>query len=705
MAPRRKKAESSAPAAFTVGEPDPAASVESERSPLQEETVDGLLDLRGHLEQRVPGGLLWPLQTLPSMSQHMSDLESAREAVDRLAVRHALSNDKMAELRRFLLSDAYAFAYLVCGHRDIVPEVHMPLAYAAAGQAQRLAWCLSQSGLKGYVIDRFREACVIRGIDITTAYGVGQLDVALDWVNFRLPRGTYKSSIITHTGVVITATADPNRTIKITGAIDDKAWELCEQAGDTVLSGIYRDLFPERVPAKSDVTMKKIKLAGRNVSSREKTIQAGGYLSKNETGGHYSDHFIDDLVVGGKNGNANPTQLPGAINWLVNLPNTFMISTRVRVVHGGTRWDQKDDHGWLSEKTRASDCMSVVVPIETYEKPPASIMERGTPTMPTFLPVEKIQAKQDRMLASDDEIDAAEAWRCNNLLDPSAGGGRLFVEDVVNDHDRTWLGPFEHPEAKIRERSKIDYAARFVVAKIERDATGAPIHKDTKKPLDINEPRWRSAARIASYDPWEDMDVVVALDPTWNAGGQKWAATVAAVDPDLVKFQLETRSGESGVDEWATALAALEKTYKPRVIGIARKALSDPLVQNLVKTDERLRKLRGKIVAVEHVEATQESRVRAGVADPLKAYRWLLLPVGRDSQNDYGAAVTRREMLRYRAGSESPWPVLESLAMVDALARRVPTRDQREKTARARQEAEARYRASINPVLGVPSAA
>lgn len=692
MATRKPKKEKQADSdAFVVGE-DGAPSGD-ERPSVSEETVDGLLALRGHLEQRVPGGLLWPLQQLPSMAQHLSDVESAGEAVDRIAVRHAMSSAKIDELRRFLLNDAYAFAYLACRHRDIVPEVHMAMCYASSGQAGKLAWLITQSGFEGYVIEQFRNACCARSIDPSTISGVYALDKALDWQDQRWPRGWYKSSAITHASVTLKATIDPNRAILIVCAKEDKAFQLVEQTGKTLQSGIYADLFPDRVPkAARDITKSEIAVAGRNVSSREKTVQGTSYITR-EIGGHYSDIHTDDIVIRDVRGGLVGGGVDGpAIRWLHGMQSMRIKSQRFRLVHAGTVNSlEDDDHAWLTYGRRASLVMSVVVPAETYPDGvyPTSVYQRGTPTAPTFFDESHINEALDKMVADDAEASGVEAFRADYWLAPSKNRSRIFTEDLVNDAERTWSGPYQHPDAKVRKL----YPNRFVVARVARDENGSPVNSHKRVVDDM------VRAAIVSADPWADLDIIITLNTTWASGAKSWGLSVTAVDSELTRFLLEARTGDGGADEWATALRDVTKFYEPRTIGMDRKGHSDAVVQNMLSTDARLRFLRNRIVPVDQADATEEARIRAGVAEPLAAWRLLLMPTNQE--NDFGAAAIRKEMLKFRPGSDTAWPLLDSMAMASALLRPVATRDQRAEAERKRLDAEKRAATRTGATLGV----
>lgn len=612
---------------------------------------------------------------------------------------HALSTPALDRLKAFLLSDSYAFTEIVCGHRDLDPAVHMAMSYAVCGLTDKLAWALTQSGFESGVIRQLRQQCEVRGIDLRTAAGRAALDKALDWQNWRVARGTFKSSVITHGGATFCATRDPNTTAKLVHAVDEKAWAMCGQVAETVLSGVFRDLFPERVPdgnIKELVTTKHVTFGGRNISHPQTTIQASGYSSK-DIGGHYDTFWIDDLVVGGPGGNATEAALPGVHAWLRGLPGFYMNTRRVRQIHVGTRYHENDDHYFLTKGTNALACLTVFVPVEEHEGEVVNILKRGTPTMPTLLSSDKITSLQSKVLSGGDDMEGAYSWRCNYLLDPSAAGGKMFPDKIVDDPDRAWMGPFPHPASLTSEQ----YKHRFLIARLVRDDEGRVIGKDNK-PLDITEEGYRAKAKVLTYDPWKDLDRVITLDPAWKDGGNNWAVTAAGIDPYGVAFQLETQSGNNGLEGWLSALDALERAYKPRIIGFGAGAYQDEIVKNLMRTDARLRRMRGRITPLKETGDSKETRIRNGAAEPYKQFKLLLLPptiVG----DDCGASATRDEMRAYRAGKNAVDGILDTLWMIRAVARRVQTREDREADERnARLQ---RYRHTIDPILGVPVAA
>lgn len=632
--------------------------------------------------------------TLSALLSTQQDALAAAVNSDR---RHSLSTAAFDRLRATLLDDSYLFAQVICGHADLVPELHMPLSYAACGLTDKLILTLNAKNFDSYVTKQLRRELWRRHIDWTTPEGYAALDRQLDFLNIRWFRGSYKSSAITHAGTTFMATRNPNITAKITHAIDEKAWEFCGQIGETIRSGVYQDLFPDRVPegnANELITQKRITIGGRTVSRPQTTIQAGGYLTK-DIGGHYDLFVVDDLVM---ERNATPEGLKTCHTWLRNLEGYYIEApgVRVRRIHVGTKWDEDDDDAFLTSGNNATSCLTIRVPIEEHDGEVVNILAAGRPTIPQLYSAEKIAGKKERVVngtEAGEDATGARAWRCNYLLDAYAGDARMFSSSLVDDVARQWLGPFKYPNADKRTELR----DRFLVARYVRDAEGRVVGKDDK-PLDCSVEGWSKLAKKRVYDPWRDLDRVLTLDPSWVQGGDNWALTVAGIDAEGVKFQLETRAGTDGMEGWILALAELDALYRVRVIGFGAGGYQDPMVQNILRTDKRLRHLKGKVVAIKEGNTAKKSRIRAGVAEPLRMYRWLLAPA------EFGQA-TRDEMKRYKGDAKAIDGILDSLSMVDAIAKRRTSAEEREEAARRARESGAYRRRTIDPALGVPYAA
>ena len=616
----------------------------------------------------------------------MADQRDAGDTVRSLTRRHAASSGQVERLRAFLLSDSYAFAQIVCGHLDLVPELHMPLSYLACGLTDKLITTLDARGFDSFVTKALRREFWRREIDWTTPEGRAKLDKQLDFVSIRWFRGSYKSSVITHAGGTFMATVNPNITGKITHATDDKAWEFLGQIGDTIQSGVYQDLFPERIPTgnlNELISQKKISLGGRTVSRPQTTLQASGYLTK-DIGGHYDLFLIDDLVM---ERNATPDMLKGVHMWLRNLEGYYIEApgVRVRRIHVGTKWDEDDDDAYLTRGRNATQCLTIRVPIEEHEGADVvNIMQAGRPTIPQLYPAEKIAEKKARVINGEEDgedADGARSWRCNYLLDAYAGGVRLFPPSLVDDPER-WFRRLPHPKPERHSKG------HFLVSRLKRNAEGKVLLDPKGNPA------------VLTFDPWKDLDIVATVDPSWSdkEGADNWGVSVTGTDYEGVTFQLETLSAASGLDGWIEALCDVDEFYKIRAIGFDGGAYQDAAIQNTMKTDKRLKRLRNRMVKVPHNNRSKIARIREYVSERMKRYALLLDPTE-------AGQPTRDEMKGYRATGKDKDGILDSLAMAPAVLKK---RRSPEDTEKAREQALLRdrdYRNRVNPALGVPMVA
>jgi hypothetical protein len=636
-----------------------------------------------------------------NLKNRLTEQRDASDALDSRDRRLSLSTTQAENLRAALLSDSYLFAKKICGHEDLIDEYHMVLSYAVCGLFDRLIEVLDADGFNSYVLDQFRDGLRQRIGDWHGAAGRARLEDALSWQNHRWSRATFKSSDITHAGATFIATVNPNRTIKITHAVDPKAWAFCEQIGNTVKSGRYRDLFPDRIPANEvrDITIKAINLGGRTISHPQKTINAAGYKSKEEAA-HFDTFFTDDLV---NEGNSSPQELSGVRRWLSGLSGMFMPTKNIWRIEVGTKHDEEDDDEWLTHGARADTVFTTRVPIEVHDGPIKNLLKRGRPTLPLLFDEKKITKLQRHVLADENEVDGAQSWRCNYLLNPSAGGGRLFPPSLIDNPDHWWLGPFEHPRKGMRE---IDH---YLVARFKRDEEGNPVPRSGRVIFDADGellPDWRANALRLVFDPWVDLDRVGLVDPAFASrtdaeitkDPDNWAVSAVATDHETVGLQLETQADRTGIEGWISALAEMDSFYHFRIIAFDGTAWQDTLVQNLMKTDPRLRKLRRRMVPVKARNVQKAARMRAGLLEPLLRYQFLLRP-------DAAGLATRTELKNIRGLDNDTDGIADSLSM-----HRAVNKPSQSKAQRKRAEEEAILNAvaknrSINPYLGVPTAA
>lgn len=356
-------------------------------------------------------------------------LEEAKQAARETAEygRVFVKGSEKAMLREYLLSDPFDFAKVVCNYPDLTDRFHRPAIYIITGQIDKLIALLDNPEFNSYVIEALRYELVSRGIDWHTPHGYARFHELLQWINIRFYRGSGKSSVGTHASVLWFGTRNPNETIALISGNDDGAWAFCQQIADTMHSDIYRDFFPERIPkGRLDelITRRRIWFGGRNITHPQWTVEARGYTS-NWTRTHFNRFFLDDVVA---RETCSAPHLKAAHGFLAGLPGMWMPMVPIYRHHIGTIYDEKDDNYVLS---RADGCLTIMVPIMTYDHEITDVTELGTPTNPEWHDLTRIRAIQSAILNDPDE--GPISWRRNFLLDPGAGGGRMFPPSLVDN--------------------------------------------------------------------------------------------------------------------------------------------------------------------------------------------------------------------------------------------------------------------------------
>jgi hypothetical protein len=300
--------------------------------------------------------------------------------------------------------------------------------------------------------------------------------------------------------------------------------------------------------------------------------------------------------------------------------------------------------------------------------------------MPQVFSVARIAERQEEVLSSEDGLGAT-VWRGDYLLDVSAGGGRLFSQALVNDPERSYR-IVNHPKPEMRK------IGRYLVSRIARTPEGKKIEAKDWHGSDDDPLRWERLI----LDPWTSLDRVLTIDPSWAKGGDNWAISCTGDDHQSVRYQLETQTGEGGLDEWVEALPEMVAFWKPRIIGFDKNAMQDAMVNNMLKTDRRLRQIRHLFVGIGAKGTTKPSRIRAFVAELLKAYRLLLHPT---------CEHTRPEMIAYKGDRKAVDGILDSLAMANAVHVRRASSEEREAVMERLKARNRAIEASIDPYTGL----
>jgi hypothetical protein len=210
-------------------------------------------------------------------------------------------------------------------------------------------------------------------------------DLHVDMANFRqtllypgcrgamfLPRGHYKSAILTEAGTAWELVRNADLRIRITNAIEDRARDFFIN-----IKGIFDDndmfswLFPLFVPQKKTGerwNRTELVLPNRSRNFREPNLEYGGITGASE-GHHYDLHVIDDMIgLAALNSmRASNAVMEDTRNWFWGSEKTLLVSMKTsRVIVIGTRYAVDDVYDEIA--TRAHKMMGY--PMEYFEENP-----------------------------------------------------------------------------------------------------------------------------------------------------------------------------------------------------------------------------------------------------------------------------------------------------------------------------------------------
>jgi hypothetical protein len=428
-------------------------------------------------------------------------------------------------------------------------------------------------------------------------------------------RGSGKSSIGTHSTLLWYATNNPNETIALMSVNDDGAHMFCRQIRDTMLSELYRQFFPERVPEgdiKKLLTEERLWFGGRNIPHPQWTVEARGFTSS-WARTHFNRVFTDDIVT---EANCNPSDLRRVHRNLGNLLGLEMPKVPMARHHLGTVYDEFDDHWYLSQ---LEDCLSILVPIEIYPNgTPETLNERGVPTNPEWHPEAEVERKFKAVCGDPNE--GPLSYRRNFWLDPTAGlGDRLFPPKLVNG-------------------SRYSLVKRGEAVCIQRAG-------DDDKPVVV--------------DPHRDLFIALGIDPSFSVTGDEWAITALGMDREGFAYQLETVSGK-GWDALVSFMRVMLSRWNPSVAGFERAGAQEQNFKTLLEYDKFFIKYARLFKAVSHDNAGKDWRIIQRVRDPMSLGKLFTNP------ND---KKTGTEMTDYIPGPKAVDNRLDSIAIAMSVAR------------------------------------
>lgn len=561
-------------------------------------------------------------------------------------------------LRALALDDPYVFARQVCGWKHLTDTTHRPLIYAAAGCTSKLIDILDNPEQQSYTVRHLRFVLEVeKQCQWWTPDGRDRLERYLRYTDTRMFRGGFKSSGITHGGTLWRMTRDPNLSIALISATEDRVTDRTKQIRRTIQSPIYRMLFPDRVPDDEKIlTESSVTLKGRTRPDQEPCLFAAAYR-KGLAAYHFDAFAIDDLVV---KENSSPAELNWVYDFLANLSGSYnpQIDYPIQYWVTGTRYADADDHGrYFSEN---KNFLNLVIPIEEYDAPPEDVTMRGTPTVPELWGEEAITALQNDVLA--DPQKGHFWWRANYLLDPSAGGQRVFPLEVIR-------------------------RSYWMFHKLETGERGVAAPKRDEKRNVVTNP---SGGPVLMFRSPRRLYRAVACDQAISQDGDDWCVAAAGMDQESFVWVLDAMRGK-GYESMLDALLMMDEKWSPVQVGVEGGAQQETTHYWLMNV-ERFSRLRGRIVAIRHGRQGKPLRIINNVADPMKSYR-LYIPPG---ERYYFIA---NQMERYDPSHAAPDDnVLDAIAMAVSLCKR-PIGDN--KIARDIQKLRSDYERRISPQTGI----
>lgn len=194
-------------------------------------------------------------------------------------------------------------------------------------------------------------------------------DLHLDMCNYRqkllkpgcrgamfIPRGHFKSTVVTEGGAAWEILRNPDIRIRITNAIASKAEDFMHSVKAVFDSNaLVAYLYPEFVPRKNAPRWNdtEIVVPNRTKHFREATVEAGGVGGASE-GHHYDLHIVDDIIgLGDLNaGSQSSASMSSARKWFWASEQPLLVSVKTsRVIVVGTRYAVDDVYDDIVKET------------------------------------------------------------------------------------------------------------------------------------------------------------------------------------------------------------------------------------------------------------------------------------------------------------------------------------------------------------------
>jgi hypothetical protein len=566
-----------------------------------------------------------------------------------------LSYADAKRLRKACDDDPFLFLRLVCGYDKLSTYFHAPIVYMLSGHMELLnAFLTNPEFLKRSFTAREIKSVLATRHKITDLSSIEQYKRAsnlFDFINLRVYRGSGKSSIA-HGIDAWEHAIDPQNTILICSAAEDRAVSFTRQVRHIYEGEVFSGLYPDRIEG-SVLTDRRISLAGRKPISPQAGIEAWGYTAS-IVGGHFNIFSIDDLTI-----DSNIFDVTDGIPRFLSGISGLYEPRRIRRRHMGTVWDELDDHSLLS---RISSCFTIVAPIEDFGgEPPEDIRYRGEPTNPEWHSSRQIADLQREILA--DDMEGPRSWRRNYMLDPTAGGGRMFTRALI---DRaTWYPKETKDERGITSRFCVIYA---------KDAVGEY----------ILEPSGEYKTRAVNV---KDLVIYIGCDQSVSDEGDEWGVAVLGRSPIGETFILDTRKGQ-GYERMLNAVLSTTAQWGPVRIGLEKGGMQNSTLYWMYQ-DPRFSHIKGLLEGVGHGNQEKSFRIANTVVEPMRIDRMYV-------KHEDNIAIP--EMLKYKPSDKASDGVLDAISIASSLTKTPPARDV---VMKANAVQKSRYAKRRNPITGI----
>lgn len=568
------------------------------------------------------------------------------------------------KLREAVDSDSFMFLRVVCGYDRLSFTFHAPLVYLMAGQQERLVPLLLNREFqrKSWTGRHIRKKLELHhGIDLTSYSDAKRLGNLLDNVNVRVYRGSGKSSIA-HGIDAWEHARDPETTILICSAAEDRAISFSRQVKEHYQSQAFKVLYPDRVGEGLNHTLtdRRISLAGRSARSPQAGLEAWGYTAS-IVGAHFNKFSIDDLTI-----DTNLHDLDGVSRFLAGISGLYE-PRRIRRVHCGTVWDERDDHFILSQ---IPNFFSIVVPVEDHLGVDIEdVMTPGIPTNPEWHDynpkddrVKDLQELKEEIVSNPDE--GARSYRINYLLDPTMAGGRIFPVKLVQESK--WV---KIPAPK--DRHNVGYLVAYPM----RD----PVTRQILTDEDGNE-------RHFAVDP-KNLEVVIGCDQAISDEGDEWGVVALGRDHRGMNIVLDAVRGH-GYESMLYEVLTLSRKYNASKVGLETGGPQNATLY-WIKQDRNFRELRSKIEGVPAGRMPKISRIVNMVAEPLKSRRLYLQPDNPDADE---------ELIKYKPSDRAEDGLLDAMSIA---AKLLNSPDKRPETRKKTKKQYAKYKRKISRSTGL----